>query len=98
MYPPITLKEDAMFNVKRTQVISYYYGFTREKVVELMSLTDHDSEPNQDLMAEYGGLTDDELCVALHAELELGSATATGVSRLVEAHRDVESDSYSVRM
>lgn len=89
-----------MFEVTMTEVIKSQRQFTRNEVIELMSLVSDGkggSKVSPDIKAEYESLSDDVLEISFLAELELIDHTTCAVSDALEKHSQIESTSFSVR-
>lgn len=84
-----------MFCVVLVETVNYYQQYTRDEVIDLMSLSQ--GRVSADLRQEYESLSDDELEVAFLQELRLGSnETVDAVTEDSQRHSDVISTEFFV--
>ena len=89
------------FTVKRIAVVHYQVSYSREEVLDLMSLSDIDACPNSDIRAKYENLTDEELRQAFLAQLQRrNNATTARVSEDAGRHANVQRNTcnFSVQL
>lgn len=88
-----------VFHVRRKEIIYYHGYYSRDEVLDFMSLPDSGGLVDQAIRAEYAAMDNEELALAFHQELRGGaSATFDAVIEDTERNGDVDSNSLSVEL